>query len=109
MSASMSPTRWPCICKARARLAATVDLPTPPLPLATAMMCLIPAMAGLADMQTSMTQLSKQLDGVNAGIVPVVPGDLIGIVPAGRHFSRLGGAGRDFAIAQQLEWIGRFL
>ena len=37
MSASRSPTRAPCAAQASARLAATVDLPTPPLPDATAM------------------------------------------------------------------------
>ena len=36
MSASMRPTWWPSWARATARLAATVDLPTPPLPLATA-------------------------------------------------------------------------
>src|SRR5258707_7462729 len=36
MSASIRPTRRPRWARARARLAATVDLPTPPLPLATA-------------------------------------------------------------------------
>ena len=39
MSASRSPTRWPSWARATARLAATVDLPTPPLPLATATTC----------------------------------------------------------------------
>src|SRR3954462_7504066 len=38
MSASISPTRAPCFASATARLTATVDLPTPPLPLETAMM-----------------------------------------------------------------------
>src|SRR5215207_6491703 len=42
MSASSRPTRRPCACRARARLVATVDLPTPPLPLATATTCLTP-------------------------------------------------------------------
>ena len=36
------PTRRPSMCRARARLVATVDLPTPPLPLATATTCLTP-------------------------------------------------------------------
>src|SRR5262249_56892944 len=45
MSAPIRPTRWPCIRNARARLAATVDLPTPPLPLATAMSDLTPGSA----------------------------------------------------------------
>src|SRR5215472_1883274 len=42
MSASSSPTRAPDRCSAAARLTATVDLPTPPLPLATAIVCLTP-------------------------------------------------------------------
>jgi len=39
-SASMMPTRLPSRDSAAARLVATVDLPTPPLPAATAMMFL---------------------------------------------------------------------
>ena len=42
-SASIRPTRHPSACIASARLTATVDLPTPPLPLATATICLTPA------------------------------------------------------------------
>ena len=38
MSASSSPTRWPCRASATARFTATVDFPTPPLPEATATM-----------------------------------------------------------------------
>src|SRR5256712_13269908 len=37
MSASISPTRCPAWASAAATFAATVDLPTPPLPLDTAM------------------------------------------------------------------------
>src|SRR5438552_4851690 len=40
MSQSHRPTRAPVWSNATARLAATVDLPTPPLPLATAITCL---------------------------------------------------------------------
>ena len=40
MSASRRPTEAPCILSATARLAATVDLPTPPLPDATSTMFL---------------------------------------------------------------------
>src|ERR1700692_3464896 len=43
MSASSTPTRWPMACRPSARLTAVVDLPTPPLPEATAIMCLMPA------------------------------------------------------------------
>ncbi len=41
MSASRMPTRAPIWLSATARLAETVVLPTPPLPLATAIMFLI--------------------------------------------------------------------
>src|SRR5699024_7726899 len=44
MSASSMPTAAPSAASASARLAATVDLPTPPLPEATAMMFLIASM-----------------------------------------------------------------
>src|SRR5262252_5034839 len=36
MSASSTPTFWPAAASAAARLTVTDDLPTPPLPLATA-------------------------------------------------------------------------
>src|SRR6266480_7036745 len=42
MSQSHNPTRALVCSSATARFAAIVDLPTPPLPLATAMTCLIP-------------------------------------------------------------------
>src|SRR6476620_8130915 len=42
MSQSHRPTRAPVCSSATARFAATVDLPTPPLPLATAKTCLTP-------------------------------------------------------------------
>src|SRR5713226_3643755 len=45
MSASSKPTLAPESCSEAARLTATVDLPTPPLPEATAMACLTPGMA----------------------------------------------------------------
>src|SRR2546425_12356265 len=40
--ASTSPMRPPSCCSANARFTLTVDFPTPPLPLPTAMTCLIP-------------------------------------------------------------------
>ena len=43
MSASRSPTSAPSAARARARLTATVDFPTPPLPDAIAMTFLIPS------------------------------------------------------------------
>ena len=42
MSASSTPTVAPSACRARARFTAVVDLPTPPLPEATAMMLRTP-------------------------------------------------------------------
>src|SRR6516164_8015926 len=45
MSASRTPTRNPLACKPNARLAATVDLPTPPLPDATATIAPTPGAA----------------------------------------------------------------
>ena len=45
MSASSSPTRWPRVVSARARLTEVVDLPTPPLPEATATMAAMPGSA----------------------------------------------------------------
>src|SRR5882672_1244095 len=47
MSASSSPTLAPLRPSAQARLIATVDLPTPPLPDATAIACLTPGMTWL--------------------------------------------------------------
>src|ERR1700730_2324474 len=44
MSASSSPTLAPLTPRAQARLMATVDLPTPPFPDATAIACLTPGM-----------------------------------------------------------------
>src|SRR3954471_15224501 len=41
-SASSSPTVWPSLASARARLTASVVLPTPPLPEPTAMMASTP-------------------------------------------------------------------
>ena len=50
MSASTSPIWPPNCCSANARLTLTVDLPTPPFPLATAMRCPIPgSRSGPAD------------------------------------------------------------
>src|SRR5258708_1369202 len=45
MSASSTPTESPFALRPNARLAATVDLPTPPLPEATAMMAPTPGPA----------------------------------------------------------------
>ena len=45
MSASRMPTDAPSASSASARLTAVVDLPTPPLPEATAMMFLMPGIS----------------------------------------------------------------
>ncbi len=45
MSASSTPTEAPSAASASARFTAVVDLPTPPLPEATAMMFLMPGMS----------------------------------------------------------------
>jgi hypothetical protein len=52
MSQSQTPTRAPALCNPIARFAATVDFPTPPLPLAMAMMCLTPGIL-VADSRTA--------------------------------------------------------
>src|SRR3990167_5984423 len=54
MSASTNPTLTPRRCSATARLAARVDLPTPPLPLPTAMIVIVLFSAVIA-MRTSLT------------------------------------------------------
>src|SRR4051794_28678972 len=46
MSASSTPTRSPIAARPSARLAAVVDLPTPPLPDATAMIAFTPGTSG---------------------------------------------------------------
>src|SRR5215203_1542503 len=94
MSASSRPTRLPCACSARARLVATVDLPTPPLPLATATTCLTPGRAILPPGAApggcmrlllgltfrALTELPEVFEGEDAGVVAVAPGDLVGVV-----------------------------
>src|SRR4030067_3659972 len=55
MSASMRPTLCPRCFRANARLVATVDLPTPPLPLAIAMMFLTAERPGLAMVSSAFT------------------------------------------------------
>src|SRR2546427_722864 len=57
MSASSKPTDAPLLRRAAARLTATVDLPTPPLPDATAIVCLTPGRTsdGLGRMKAGRT------------------------------------------------------
>src|SRR5437764_13377952 len=91
MSASIRPTRWPCWCSARARLVATVDLPTPPLPLATATRCLTPGRAtfcgicGCMESSGAFAELAEVFERVDAGVMAVVTVDLIGVRVACWH------------------------
>src|SRR5262249_29913362 len=109
MSASRRATRWPCWRRARARLAATVDLPTPPLPLATATTDPTPGKAifcgpapcgcisylhlsslfvrGGLDRPAvrALAQLPEMFQGENSCVVAVAPGDFIGVVTDRRH------------------------
>ena len=48
MSASTTPTRQPSLAKYAAKLVVMALLPTPPLPLITAMACRTPAMRALS-------------------------------------------------------------
>src|SRR5437588_12947796 len=107
MSASSRPTACPSDCRARARLVATVDLPTPPLPLATATTCLTPGreifgggppwgcmrVLRISDASggtgvgsrvlralRALAQLPEVLQGEDARVVAVTPGDLIGVM-----------------------------
>src|SRR2546429_2136079 len=54
MSASRMPVFSPSAAKPSARLHAVVDLPTPPLPEATAMMCLTPGMPDAFDVARAL-------------------------------------------------------
>src|SRR5262249_14875547 len=91
MSASMRPTRWPWVFRARARLAATVDLPTPPLPLATAttwatlgseIFCGAPPCGCMSFPRGAFGALAQGpqvFQGVNAGLVPVAPDEAVAV------------------------------
>src|SRR5947209_10015464 len=114
MSASTRPTRWACIPSASARFADTVDLPTPPLPLATAIIWRTPSRAGIDCGPGCMgflwllrvAQLAEQFQGVDAGVVAVGPNNLVGVVAAGEHLTGHGRAD-EVAVAEQLERVGR--
>src|SRR5687767_14364815 len=98
MSESMSPIRRPLLASASARFAATVDLPTPPLPLATAITCLMPGndnfWAGPPwacidysrcgsvwfNRLLPATEGTQVFQRVDAAVVTVVPGYLVGVV-----------------------------
>src|SRR4051794_8696582 len=102
MSASRRPTRRPSMCRARARLVATVDLPTPPLPLATARTLFTPGMAIFwaaapapggcmiilpmiwrrlfLDALRALAQLAQMLQREQARVVAITPDDFVGII-----------------------------
>src|SRR5262245_19804007 len=120
MSASRRPTRRPCICRARARLAATVDLPTPPLPLATATRCLIVGretlgiccppggcMKVVLSESVAAAQLAEVFQGVQAGVVAVAPGDLVGVIADRGHAQRL--ERRQLTRLEDAERVGRLV
>src|SRR4051794_6043116 len=124
MSASMRPTRPPCFCRASARLAATVDLPTPPLPLATAIRCLTPgreifwgappggcmvvSSVRLAqDALRALTQRPEVFEGKDAAVVAVAPGDLVGVAADRLHPQRP--ERHQLARLEDVERVGRLL
>src|SRR6185437_10085947 len=119
----MRPTFWPAAWRARARLAATVDLPTPPLPLATARRFLTPGRAifcGCAGFMRFLfswrhrqeclchliREFSQCIHGVDAGGVAVVSGNLIGVVTDRLHGGRFGGAGGCLLWGEHTERVG---
>src|SRR3954466_8670231 len=77
MSASSTPILSPCARSARARLQAVVDLPTPPLPEATAMTCVTPGM------------IWARGEGACAGRPGAGEGEVAGPFAAGRSAVRL--------------------
>src|SRR4051794_36941533 len=77
MSASSTPILRPCARSARARLQAVVDLPTPPLPEATAMTCVTPGM------------IWARGEGACAGRPGAGEGEVAGPFAAGRSAVRL--------------------
>src|SRR5437867_10437737 len=107
MSASSTPTECPFALRARARLAATVDLPTPPLPEATATIArtpgasaLLPAAAGCAPAAAAgggaplgalLGPLGDRASAVNTAVTESTPGSASTACSAAlRHGSRPG-------------------
>src|SRR6476661_2498701 len=127
MSASIRPTALPWARRARAMLAATVDLPTPPLPLAMAITCRMPGSDNFCcgpapwgcmgefsrwwrdSIADRLAQLAEVFERVDAGVVAVVPGNFVGVVSDRRHGDRPRRAGLQFARRQDAERIGRLL
>src|SRR5438270_680400 len=104
MSASIRPTADPRPRRASARLAATVDLPTPPLPLATAITWRMPGSEtfccgpgpwecmGAVSFGDGLTQFAEVFERKDAGVVAVVPDDLVSVVADRLHGGRPRGA-----------------
>src|SRR5437773_7156284 len=103
MSASSRPTAWPFALRASARLVATVDLPTPPLPLAMATILPTPGSAifcggpgGCIGVNSRscvvglwvLPEFAEHLQREDAGIVAVAPDDLVRITAHRRHRHR---------------------
>ena len=82
MSQSSSPTFAPLCRKAQARFTDTVDLPTPPLPLATAMMRLTPGtFCGLGNPAPGGPEAAEAQETLPPP-VPLSVGALAGLYPA---------------------------
>src|SRR5437763_17187577 len=91
MSASIRPTADPRARRPSARLAATVDLPTPPLPLATAITWRMPGRdtfccgpgpwpcMRVVSLGERLAQFAEAFVRVDAGVVTVVPRELVGV------------------------------
>src|SRR6476659_7578894 len=119
MSASSSPTRRPRACSARARLVATVDLPTPPLPDATATTCCtagVSIFAGAAwpwDMMlrstflalVALAELAQVVEREQPRVVAVAPGDAVGVVADRLDLRRL--ERHQLARLQDAQRVGR--
>ena len=87
-SASSSPTVAPCCRSASARLVATVDLPTPPLPAATAMMFLTPASRSPAGLPILVVT-----SALTSSLTPLAPAPLAASLTACSISSLCGCAG----------------
>src|SRR3954470_13534977 len=119
MSASIRPTAPPRDRRASARLAATVDLPTPPLPLATAITCRIPGSDSFCcvpwpcmdavSLGDGLAQFAKVLERVDAGVVAVGPHDLVCVVTHRAHRRRPWRAGLQLPRGQHPERVDRLV
>ena len=117
-SASSTPTLSPSFAKPTARLQATVDLPTPPLPEATAMMCLTPGSGSLdrpcrrggehrLDGHAGGAATVRATSAVSVTTAPATPGSRLdrGLRPGAHRLHRLrprridGDGDEDLAVA----------